>query len=219
MALPPPETLAENLAVERPESISDLLALAQAGDSDATSRLLELVRPHLEAWARGYSDPAEASESTADLMQEAWLKAWQKLDQFEAAGPEDEVRRRFLGWVSQIVHRLGLNRQRDRSAMKRRPADGLLVSLAHEPAPGQQPALLVEQTPSAIVCLDEETRRVEAAIASLPDELDRSIIQLRFFDGLSLRQISERLATSYERVLGRYHAALAVLENTLGDTA
>ena len=72
----------ENPGVDTGESVYDLLERARTGDRAATTRLLEMVRPHLEACARGYCDPA-GGESTADLVQESWLRAWQRLDQFD----------------------------------------------------------------------------------------------------------------------------------------
>ena len=45
---------------------------------------------------------------------------------------------------------------------------------------------------------------------------DREIVRLCFFDGLSLRQIAERLQLSYDKVRQRYHRSLKVLERELG---
>lgn len=211
----------ENWVVPAPgDDISGLLAQARAGSREATSRLLELVRPHLEVCARKSADPNEAAQSTADLVQEAWLRAWQHLDQFAADGTEEEVRRRFLGWVGQITRNLALNRHRDHKALKRRPAEGAILRL--DPARGAEdsnPGLKVSDpgaTPSAVVGLDEETLLVQRALEALPDPVGRSAIRLRFFDGLSLRQVSQRLGVSYDQLLERYHASLAELEQRLG---
>ena len=47
------------------------------------------VRPSLLGVAHEYADPLRASESASDLVQEAELRAWQKLEQF-CGGETDE---------------------------------------------------------------------------------------------------------------------------------
>ncbi len=54
------------------------------------------------------------------------------------------------------------------------------------------------------------------AIARLSDPLDREIVQLRFVDGLSLRQIAVKLGCNHESVWQRYHAVLGRLQRELG---
>jgi RNA polymerase sigma factor (sigma-70 family) len=63
---------------------------------------------------------------------------------------------------------------------------------------------------------DEQARLVQAALERLADDTDRAILRLRFFDGLSLRQIAERLALSYDKVREHYQSGLGQLERELG---
>ena len=204
-------------------AIPELIQRAQAGDAAATSHLLGVLRPHLEEIARGYCPSDDGGESTADLVQEALLRAWQRLDQFHAEGPEDHVRRCFLGWVGQVVHRLGLNQQRDSLAQRRRPADGGILRMgAIDAGSGTQPQeaplpASLEPTPSAVVREAEEVRIVQEAIDTFPDPLDRDIIRLHFFEGLSLLEISRRLQATYETVRFRHQRSLQALERKLGD--
>ena len=74
-------------------------------------------------------------------------------------------------------------------------------------------------SPSVAVNTSDEARLVHEAMLELPDEVDRSIIELRFFEGLSLREISDRLKLSYDRTRQRYHASMEVLERRLGGLA
>jgi transposase InsO family protein len=106
-------------------------------------QLLALVRPRLEELAGGQLDPEESAASTADLAQQAWLRAWQKLDQFHGADltyiptcegwlylavVEDLYARRVVGWSRAdhlesrlVVDALAL-------ALERRlPGEGLLA--------------------------------------------------------------------------------------------
>jgi RNA polymerase sigma factor (sigma-70 family) len=183
--------------------------------------LLVIVRPWLEQSARRYADPQRESASTSDLAQEAWLRAWQKLSQFQGADTDDETAARFRAWVNRMVQRLGKNAVRHRTAQHRKPPGKLRRLDAPPPAAQDSQAKLdpaaSEPTPSALVAADEQARRVRAALIKLANEIDREILRLRFFDGLSLRQIAERLQWNHEKVRQRYHAALRLLEREMGE--
>jgi len=56
---------------------------------------------------------------------------------------------------------------------------------------------------------------IRAALERIPDETDRTIVRLRFFAGLSLHQIAEQLAMSYDKVVERSHAGLKSVEKEL----
>jgi len=106
----------------------ELLARARGGDGAATDELLALIRPWLEQMARSDGRRLGPDESVSDLVQEAWLRAWQKLDQFQGAGEEDAAVARFRAWLARIVSRLSLNAARDGAAQQRMPPGKLLRS-------------------------------------------------------------------------------------------
>ena len=93
----------------------ELLARARAEDRAATDELLALVRPWLEQMARSHAPDGGVS----DLVQEAWLRAWQKFDQFQGADDEAQALAMFRAWLARIVTRLGLNAARDGGARQR----------------------------------------------------------------------------------------------------
>jgi RNA polymerase sigma-70 factor, ECF subfamily len=193
-----------------------LLARARAEDRAATDALLALIRPWIEQQARMH---AGADENVSDLVQKAWLRAWQKLDQFTGADDEAQAQAMFRAWLARIVSRLGLNAVRDRAAKGRVPPGKLFrlngvgvcgdSAMMPEPSTGQP-------TPSAQVQADEQTRKVREALNRIDDPLDRDIIRLRFFEGMSLREVAERLGCNHETVRQRYHAALGRLQRDLG---
>jgi RNA polymerase sigma factor (sigma-70 family) len=187
----------------------DLLIRARSGDRAATDELLARIRPWLEQLARNHSGPQRPDGSTSDLVQEAWLRAWQKLDQFQGAADEAQALAMFRVWLARIVSRLGLNAVRDQRAKQRTPPGKLLhLDGRGGTASGDSAAVLDpsagELTPSANAQADEQARRVQEALARLSDPLDRYIIRLRFFEGISLRQIAERLGSNHETVRQRY---------------
>src|SRR5438067_442040 len=104
----------------------DLIAHAQAGDRAGTEELFALIRPWLEQLARRYTRVQDLDASISDLVQEAWLRAWQKLDQFQGVDGEEQSQAMFRAWLARIVSRLGLNAVRDRDAKQRMPPGKLL---------------------------------------------------------------------------------------------
>ena len=193
-----------------------LLARARAEDRAATDALLALIHPWIEQQARKY---AGADENVSDLVQEAWLRAWQKLDQFTGADDEAQAQAMFRAWLARIVSRLGLNAARDRAARGRVPPGKLFrlngVGVSGDSAMMPDPST-GQPTPSAQVQADEQSRKVREALNRIDDPLDRDIIRLRFFEGMSLREAAEQLGCNHETVRQRYHAALGRLQRDLG---
>jgi RNA polymerase sigma factor (sigma-70 family) len=200
--------------------LCDLLRRAQAGEREALDRLLVALRPRLEHLARGCVEPSGAGESTADLVQEAALRIWQKLDQFRGVDDAEQTVAVFHEWVGQLVRHLALDRQRDRHAQRRQPPQPLVRLDAPVPdgsgtEHGRREAAASGPTPSANVRADEEALLLQAALNRIPDPADRETLRLCFFEGLSLRQIAERLQVSYDKVRQSCHRGLRFLEQEL----
>lgn len=195
------------------QGFHDLLSRAQAGDRAAMDRLLEILRPHLEPLARQYADPERAVESTADLLQESCLRAWQKLDKFDSDKGDDETFAMFRAWVGQIVRNLGLDRRRARGRLRRKPAGGI-VRLGdgaggdgtHAGVPSDPPGR--ESTPSTYVRADETSARVRAALEEIEDTTSASILRMYFFEEMTFADIARRLELSYDQVRDRYWATM-----------
>ncbi len=203
----------------QPDGFHDLIRRAQAGDEDALRRLLELIRPWLERVAHGRVNMSSSAQSTADLVQAAWLRVWQNLGQFRGGNGDDQAIARFFDWMAQIVRRLGLNMVRDQNTQRRQPPRPVqrLDENSSNGNMGNDKLRANDATPSQFVEADEQAHRVRAALSSLPEDLDRTIVSLRFFDGLSLRRIAAKLGLRPDQVRERYHAAMRELERELGE--
>ncbi len=207
-----------------PNRFHDLIARAQRGDSAAIDALLEVIRPWLWQAAQGFADHERPDESTADLAQSAWLRVWQSLDQFQGpnAGETSDAQSlaMFRAWVLQIVRRLGMNAVRDRQTDRRRPPGRLQRLDAGPPGDstsswGPPQPRAADPSPSAHAAANERAERIRAAVARLTDDEQRQIVQLRFLEGMSLRQIATRLGKNHEHIRQRFHAALRLLEREL----
>jgi RNA polymerase sigma factor (sigma-70 family) len=198
----------------------DLLARAHDGDRAAIDELLALIRPWIEQVARKHAPHQRPDGSASDLVQEALLRAWLKLDQFQGAADEAQSLAMFRAWLARIVSRLGLNAVRNGKARQRTPPGKLLRLNGSSPtdsgdsAAGLDPSA-AELAPSAAVLAEEQAQLVREALDRRADSLDRDIIQLRFYEGLSLRQIALKLGCNHETVRQRYQALLGWLQQDL----
>ena len=203
----------------RVDGFQELLRRAQAGEQSAAEQVLNLVRDHLARTADRFSEPGRADVSTSDLVQDASLKLWQRLPEFRGGQTDEESLAKFLVWSRTIVTSLGLNAVRDGQAQCRNPEGGIVSLEARATANDSQWSVeppAAGLTPSANVRADEEAELIRAAINRLPDEVDRTLLRLRFFDGQSLRQIAEVLPLSYDQIRDRYQSLMKRLERELG---
>ena len=207
-----------------PDGFHDLILRAQRGERTAIGELLEVVRPWLWQAAKGFADSEWPDQSTADLAQAAWLRAWQSLGQFQGPGDGEtddaQSLAMFRAWIMQIVRRLGMNAVRDRQTDHRRPSGRLQRLDAAPPADdtatwGSPWSRTDEPSPSAHVEADERAELIRAALDKIADDLDRRIVRLRFFEGVSLREVAERLELNREEIRRRFHTAMRFLEREL----
>lgn len=176
------------LAAGEAETVG-LVRRASAGDRRAFARLIE--RHERLALSVAYATLG-CPATSADVVQEAMLRAWQRLGELDDAA-------RFAPWLARIVRNLAVD------ATRRRPraeTDGgeRLTRVAAAPAPDR-----LER--------DETRRRVNDALAAL-DEMTRTAVTMRYYDGMSSRQIGEAIGLSPAAVdmrLSRARAALRLL--------
>jgi RNA polymerase sigma-70 factor (ECF subfamily) len=121
-------------------------------------------------------------DDASDAAQNAFVKAYQKLDTFDPT-------RRFFSWIYRILLNECLNVRRDRH-----PHEQLTPELATVGSP-------VEVLESA-----ERRRRVQAAVRALPIE-QREVIVLRHFTELSYEEIADVLQIPAKTVKSRLHTA------------
>jgi RNA polymerase sigma factor (sigma-70 family) len=195
-----------------PSGFRDLVRKAQTGDGQARDELFRLAMPFVERVI--HARPLRTGESISDRRQNVCQRILTKLDQFRGApeAPDDEQTwALFSGWVRQIVFTVGINTDRGRDPqppMRFRQAGDSTNQGGIDPP-------ITESTPTAHARRNEEAELILAALERLPDPTNREIVRLRFFDGLSLREITERLSLTYDVVRERYRVSMRRLRREL----
>jgi RNA polymerase sigma factor (sigma-70 family) len=157
------------------DQLADLVLRAQRCDAAAFAALIR--RLERAALAVAYAQLGGDAVRAGDAVQEAFLKAWQKLDALEDPA-------KFPAWLCHIVRNVAVDLRR-----RARPADDGAQDLSA--ADGAQ----VITDPAAGLDEAERRQQVTAALASL-DELSRSAVVLRYYDNLSSREIGQLLGLS-----------------------
>ncbi len=187
---------------------------AQDGDQAAIDDLFARLLPYVERVVRSPTLHLGPEDSARDLAQTACLRVLVKLHQFQgadAAPTDDDAWGLFSGWVRRIVHNVRRNDHRDRdpTVPLQPPADGSTSR------PGSDPPS-PDKSPSSFVRSDEKSRLVLQALGKLPEET-REIVRLRFFEGLSLRDIEQRLPLTYDQIRERYKLGMSRLRKELKE--
>jgi RNA polymerase sigma factor (TIGR02999 family) len=157
--------------------ITELLKRSEAGDEEATDRLLEHIYGDLRqiARARLRSERAETLNTTA-LVHEAWLAMARQQDGFADS-------RHYFAYAAKAMRHILIDRARQRSADKRQARPDL--------DPGQH------EDSMELVALDQALSRLSA----LSERLSR-VVELRLFAGLSSGEIAGLLGLT-ERTIER----------------
>ena len=173
---------------------------AQKGDSTAFE---QLVLTHQNQIYRLCFRMVGNAEDAADMVQEAFLKAWRSLDRFQGDAA-------FSTWLYRLASNCCLDFLR---SQKRRPT----VSMTSEDEEGEEQTVEVADnsaTPEETLLQKEEQREIAQAMASL-DEEQRQILTLRVVNDLSYTEIAELLTIKEGTVKSRIARARENLRKKL----
>ncbi len=175
---------------------------ARRGDRDALDRLLARLHTRLELIAHNEMGPGlRAKVHTSDLLQSAFLDVVRSVEDFEG-----ETENQFIGWFGRILNHNIRDKVRYFEAQKRRSGDRETVSNLEDP--NVSPSEGVRITDREIQ-LTEQTKR---ALAKLSPQ-HRKVLELRFSDGLTHKEIGEKLDRTPEAIrvmVCRARSALAM---------
>src|SRR5947209_11515979 len=144
-----------------------LVRAAQKGDMVAFEELVARHRDKI--YARAFS-MMRNEDDAVDLSQEAWVKGWQRLKQFQGESS-------FVTWMTRIVINLCLDQIRKQ---KRHRADSI-EAMAEESGGVERHMPVVEVNPTAGLERQELRQRIDKALSQLSVE-HRTVIILHEFE-------------------------------------
>lgn len=177
-------------AREQYTDVSDerLVKLSQRGNSVAFEELIARHRDKI--YARAYS-MMRNEEEALDLSQEAWVKGWQRLKQFEGESS-------FVTWMTRIVINLCLDQIRKH---KRQRAES--IELMEEESGGVERQMpVITSNPTEGLERSELRKRIDEALSRL-SEAHRTVLVLHEFEELEYKEIAKRMSCSIGTVMSR----------------
>lgn len=172
--------------------VLELVRDAQTGDRESFGRLAMRFEATVFAIVlRRLRNRSEAREVTQDVF----LQVMRKLDQLRE--PE-----RFVGWLKQIAVRMAINR-----AVRRPP----------EVSPGMETVVALKldrANPLESLMQQEDAGRVRGGLSRLRD-LDRQTLVAFYFEGRSLKEMSDQFDSPVGTIKRRLHTARNRLRDEL----
>src|ERR1051325_5276365 len=187
---------------EKNYSSADDAELVRAAQKEDMGAFEELVARHRDKiYARAFS-MMRNEDAAIDLSQEAWVKGWQRLRQFQGEAS-------FVTWMTRIVINLCLDQLRKQ---KRLRADSI-EQLDEEVGGVERHMPIISPNPTEQLEQQELRQRIDRAMAQLSYE-HRTVLVLHEFEELEYKEIAKRMGCSIGTVMSRLFYArrrLAVL--------
>jgi RNA polymerase sigma-70 factor (ECF subfamily) len=175
----------------------DLVDRARAGDTDA---FRELVDRHSQTMFKTAFRLTGNEADADDLVQEAFLRAYRKLDRFDG-------RSQFSTWLYRITVNCGMDLMRKKSRRQARAAmdDGVVLDsvAADDPRPDR-------------LALSGEVRRAVQGVLEKLSPMERSAFVLRHFEGRSITEIGGLLGARSSATKHAIFRAVKKLRAELG---
>ena len=189
-----------NMLLEECRTISDddLVSRVRAGETGLYEMLMRRYNQRLFRVIRSVVSNDDQAE---DVLQEAWVRAYEHLDQF--AG-----RASFSTWVTRIAFHEALARTRKnrRWTPLENPEGEIMAEAERRQTTAETPEMQAERS--------QLGRMLQAAVDALP-ETYRSVFVLREVEHFSTTETAECLELSEEAVKTRLHRSRALLRRDL----
>ncbi len=185
------------------EPLTEKIRQCQQGQADAFAWLLREYGPRFYGFFVRMTGSTTEAE---DLLQEMFLKLLQRIQGYRHEG-------RFEPWL----FRVAVNMIRDRGRKLQRQSRALATG-AEPGNPLHRAAGPTDEgaDPGKPLELAEDLGRMQEALGELP-ELDREIILLRFYGGISFRDIAEQLQIPVGTAIAKVHRGLKKLKRMMTE--
>ena len=186
-------------------SSSDDQALVRAAQQGDMGAFEELVGRHRDKiYARAYS-MMRNEEEAIDLSQEAWVKGWQRLAQFQGDSS-------FGTWMTRIVINLCLDQLRK----QKRQRTESIEEMNEESGGVERQMPIITANPTAGLERAELRQRIDRALSQLSHE-HRTVLVLHEFEELEYKEIAKVMGCSIGTVMSRLFYARRKLAALLAD--
>jgi RNA polymerase sigma-70 factor (ECF subfamily) len=172
-----------------------LVEAARQGETEAFGHLVRKYQGRLHATVARLTG---TSSDAADILQDAFVRAYQKLDQFHGDSS-------FYTWMYRIAVNLAMTHKRSQKTMRNR-------FFTRGATPPPEPISLDD--PSLPIERAERERQVQAALNAL-DPLHRAVVVLKDLDGCRYEEIADALGIPIGTVRSRLHRARHALRDRL----
>ena len=190
---------------ETDHSSADDQTLVRASQGGEMAAFEELVARHRDKiYARAYS-MMRNEEEAIDLSQEAWVKGWQRLRQFQGESS-------FGTWMTRIVINLCLDQLRKH---KRQRTESI-EEMSEESGGVERQMPVVTVNPTAGLERGELRQRIDRALGQLSYE-HRTVLVLHEFEELEYKQIAKVMGCSIGTVMSRLFYARRKMAALLAD--
>ena len=166
----------------------ELVKAAQGGDMAAFEELVARHRDKI--YARAFSMLRNEEEAT-DLSQEAWVKGWQRLVQFQGDSS-------FATWMTRIVINLCLDQLRKNKRVKSESID----EMNEETGGVERQMPVITPNPTEGLERSELRARIDKALGQLSYE-HRTVLVLHEFEELEYKLIAKKMGCSIGTVMSR----------------
>jgi RNA polymerase sigma-70 factor (ECF subfamily) len=177
-------------------SDNDLIKLAKAGDESGFEQLILRYQDRL---FRAIANDVGCQFTAEDIVQEAFVKAFLRLDSFQQQS-------KFYTWLYRIAINLRIThyRKNSRPVFSLETVDQSRITQRSDP----------DGSPDDIAVRSEAREQVRAALNKLADQ-HRRILILRDYEQFDYQTISEILEIQLGTVRSRLHRARSALRNEL----
>ena len=179
-----------------------LVRMAQKGDTGAFEELVARHRDRI--YARAFS-MMRNEEEALDLSQEAWVKGWQRLKQFQGESS-------FGTWMTRIVINLCLDQLRKH---KRQRTESI-EAMDEESGGVERHMPVLTVNPTAGLERNELRQRIDKALGQLSYE-HRTVLVLHEFEEMEYKEIAKAMDCSIGTIMSRLFYARRKMAALLAD--
>ena len=181
---------------------SILVDHAKSGDTQSCEELVSRYRDRV--YARAFSIMRN-EDLAIDLSQNAWIKAWQRLEQFHGDAS-------FVTWLNRIITNLCLDELRRKKRLK----TDSIEEIQEDTGPVENRMEIQDFDPIAKLNQQELRERIDDAMDKLSVN-HRTVLLLYEYEQLEYKQIADRMDTTIGTVMSRLFYARKKMALLLGE--